>query len=264
MGPAAFLLGVLAAPALGQINGVPASVTSLGGNKTFANPPGIPASVTSLGPNGFTGVATCCFQPLFPLNPNPPMNQPGFRHHPHGPIFGFGVPVYTVPYTPVIVVQPSDNVVSDDEEDGGGPTIFDRRGPRRRDDRTYEQRAYERGYLDAHEISHIRREARVDSRQREDVVREESREPAPAETRPEPVVQQIQINDQPKTALVFRDGHREEVQNYAILGDQLIDLTTVRRKIAIDALDVAATVKANDERGIDFTLPVRSNNSTSN
>ena len=56
--------------------------------------------------------------------------------------------------------------------------------------------------------------------------------------------------------LVFKDGHQLEVQNYALIGDMLYDLTPGRHhKIAIADLDLNATTKQNDERGIDFRLP---------
>ena len=61
-----------------------------------------------------------------------------------------------------------------------------------------------------------------------------------------------------ETVLVFRDHHSEEIQNYAIVGQTLWVFTEQRaRKIPIAALDVPATTKANDSRGIDFRLPVR-------
>jgi hypothetical protein len=58
---ASFVVFVLLAffffvPALSaQINGVPASVTSIGFGGHHDRMPGVPASVTSLGPNGFQG-----------------------------------------------------------------------------------------------------------------------------------------------------------------------------------------------------------------
>ena len=61
-----------------------------------------------------------------------------------------------------------------------------------------------------------------------------------------------------ETVLVFRDHHSEEIQNYAIVGETLWVFTEQRaRKIPIAALDVPATTKANDSRGIDFRLPGR-------
>src|SRR3954471_25085669 len=44
-----------AASAMAQVHGTPAGATSVGGGRTFANPPGIPAGATSLGPRGYNG-----------------------------------------------------------------------------------------------------------------------------------------------------------------------------------------------------------------
>jgi hypothetical protein len=61
---------------------------------------------------------------------------------------------------------------------------------------------------------------------------------------------------QPTTVLVFRDQHTEEVGNYAIVGPTLWIFTAQQaRKVPIDSLDIAATKKANDDRGVDFRLP---------
>jgi len=62
--------------------------------------------------------------------------------------------------------------------------------------------------------------------------------------------------DSQLTELVFRDKHTEEVQNYAIVGQTLWILSAQRaRKIALTELDIPATKKANDDRGVDFQLP---------
>ena len=67
---------------------------------------------------------------------------------------------------------------------------------------------------------------------------------APAAAQPEP------------TELIFRDQHTEEVHNYAIVGPTLWILGEQRtRKIALAELDVPATVKANEDRGVEFQLP---------
>lgn len=58
------------------------------------------------------------------------------------------------------------------------------------------------------------------------------------------------------TVLVFKDGHQVEVENYAVVGQTLYDLTPGhRRKVALAELDVPATVKLNDDRGVVFELP---------
>lgn len=60
----------------------------------------------------------------------------------------------------------------------------------------------------------------------------------------------------PATVLVFRDQHQEEVQNYAIVSRTLWNFTPQRtQKIPLSDLDLPATQKANDDRGVDFRLP---------
>ncbi len=61
----------------------------------------------------------------------------------------------------------------------------------------------------------------------------------------------------PETALVFRDQHVEEVRNYAIAGGTLWVLNDHRagKKIPLAQLDLDATVKMNDDRGVDFQVP---------
>jgi hypothetical protein len=57
------------------------------------------------------------------------------------------------------------------------------------------------------------------------------------------------------TVLVFRNGKRQEVSSYAIMGDALYVFDQGRKKIALADLDIPATTKANDERGVEFRLP---------
>jgi len=61
----------------------------------------------------------------------------------------------------------------------------------------------------------------------------------------------------PATALVFRDQHVEEVRNYAIAGGTLWVLNDHQagKKIPLAQLDLAATAKMNDDRGVDFQVP---------
>ena len=60
----------------------------------------------------------------------------------------------------------------------------------------------------------------------------------------------------PATVLVFRDQRKQEVQNYAIVGQTLWSFAPQHtQKIPLSDLDLPATVKANDERGVDFRLP---------
>ncbi len=232
------LLALVPLGAVAQINGPPASVTSIGFGGHFDRAPGPRASVTSLGPNGlqndnqFFIQPACCINPLFPSNPQPSLFQ-RHRHH-HTPILSWGTPVYAVPYTPVIMAPPeADEQADQEDDDRGGPTIFDRRGPgpvRRSDASLYPERA------------------RLDERGAESA----SNSFQQPETKP--------VQDQPQTVLVYKDGHQDEVQNYAVLGNTLYDLTPGRhRRIALADLDLKATAKQNDDRGIDFQTPQAAN-----
>ncbi len=57
------------------------------------------------------------------------------------------------------------------------------------------------------------------------------------------------------TVLVFRNGKQQEVTNYAIMGDTLYVFDSGKKKIALADLDIPATVKANDDRGMEFKMP---------
>lgn len=60
----------------------------------------------------------------------------------------------------------------------------------------------------------------------------------------------------PATVLVFRDQHQQEVRNYAIAGGTLWVLSEqAAKKIPLTDLDLAATMKVNDERGTGFQVP---------
>jgi hypothetical protein len=60
----------------------------------------------------------------------------------------------------------------------------------------------------------------------------------------------------PATVLVFRDQHKEEVQNYAIVGPTLWNFAPQHtEKIPLTDLDLTATTKANEDRGVTFRIP---------
>lgn len=60
----------------------------------------------------------------------------------------------------------------------------------------------------------------------------------------------------PATVLVFRDQHQKEIQNYAIVGQTLWNFAPQHtEKIPLSELDLPATTKANDDRGISFRVP---------
>ncbi len=231
--------------------GVPASVTSHGFGGHFGGPPGVPASVTSHGsfapnriaPGNFApnrsvrGSFGCCAGTEFRRH----SGQARFEHRPRRGFFP-GTVVYGVPYYPYAYDGAYDDM--DDYADGpsqtqdnynaqygspygdqyvNGPTVFDRGG-----------RAPEYAPPD----------------------RIEEQPPAPAsqdntaQSNPEPEPLQ------PPTVLVFKDGHQVEVSNYAIVGTTIFDFTPGHaRRVALSELNVQATQKQNDDRGVDFRLP---------
>jgi hypothetical protein len=68
--------------------------------------------------------------------------------------------------------------------------------------------------------------------------------------------QKEQPDDSPATVFIFKDGHKVETHNFAIVGQTLFDFSTKPlKKVQLADLDVDATRKANDELGISLTLP---------
>jgi hypothetical protein len=137
--------------------------------------------------------------------------------------------VYAVPYYYPYAYDTDESAAAtdaaEDDEYQGGPTIFDRRGS----GTSYHTRFVDDG-------------------------------PAPsplalvqAQAEDEPV------SNQPDTVLIFKDGRQLEVANYAIVGGTLFDLSEGHhQKIPLSELNLTATAKENDDRGIDFQLPAGS------
>ena len=83
---------------------------------------------------------------------------------------------------------------------------------------------------------------------------QESRQPLPSP----PQEPQVEKKSEPSapTVLVFRDKHIQEVHNFAIVGPTLWIFNEQRAtKVPLSSLDVDATTKLNDERGVEFRLP---------
>ncbi len=67
---------------------------------------------------------------------------------------------------------------------------------------------------------------------------------------------QAEVESRPATVLVFKDQHIQEVRNYAIIGQTLWVFSEQHaKKIPLAQLDLPATTKLNDERGVEFRLP---------
>ena len=76
---------------------------------------------------------------------------------------------------------------------------------------------------------------------------------------PRPPQYEAQKSSSSPAILIFRDGHSREVENYAIVG-QTIWLFNEQRatRVPLSDLDIAATQKANQDRGVDLQLDRRS------
>jgi len=100
--------------------------------------------------------------------------------------------------------------------------------------------------------------------------RQQSAEPAtnapPDYAEPEahsspPLTRQMAQPEPAPAILIFRDGHREQTPEYAIVGSTLYTKGDYWRSgqwtktIQLSALDVPATIQANHDAGIKFTLP---------
>src|SRR6201987_3834405 len=131
--------------------------------------------------------------------------------------------------------SPADSADAEDPEDyQGGPTIFDRRG----------SGPYSGDFVTERPKAVVPRPP--------DPPQQASNDPVPV---PDPPAASP-IAREPDTILVFKDGHKIQVGNYAIVGSNLFDLTPGhRQKVALADLDVNATQKANDDQGVDFKLP---------
>jgi hypothetical protein len=163
-----------------------------------------------------------------------PIGNHGHPHHHHSSSSGdaYYPYWYLIPVPYAVDAKPSENDADDDDDDyQGGPTIFDRRGSGAS---SYVPPTYE---------------GPAHARPREDG----SAEPTHSKPSPEP--------PQPPTTLVFKDGHQLEIGNYAIVSQTLYDLTPGHsRKIAVPDLDLPATEKQNDDRGVPFQLPTSTAN----
>lgn len=159
--------------------------------------------------------------PTVPHSPGNSLNN-HLRHTANGDAYypyAYGV---AVPYT--VEVPYADNSGDDQDADyQGGPTIFDRRGSGPGD-----------------------------------YVPPASAGPAHAQDRGEGALAADSSSKPPQnpTTLVFKDGHQIEVGNYAIVSQTLYDLTPEHpRRIALADLDLSATEKQNEDRGVIFQLP---------
>ena len=191
---------------------------------------GPPASVTSPGPNGVPrGIAGSVTDPHFG---SALRGSAGLGHRPAGGHHRQPTPVYVVPYYAYYGYPYYDySSLDSDQPQPAQPQVSEREEtpPTANDDSRYGEH-----YFDG-------RESKTDPAT-----------PEMAQPNPAP-----QTDDVPATTLIFRDGHKSQVHNYAIVGSNLIDLSRspVLKKIPLDSLDLDATRKENAENGVDFHTP---------
>lgn len=266
----AVLLATLAAAAYAQ--GVPASVTSI----TATNhTPGVPASVTSLRPGGWSMTPDCCpYAGGVTVGGSVSFGH-GFGHDQNWNVnFGGGIgqhrrpiyprPVYYPVYYPVypVVAQPAPEAAKEETVETPSGNTFERELWQRaaaREDRNIEAAA--RGNGPGKSGDNARDASAGDPRYGEHYLdaREQSRRAsAAAPAKAPPASAPAEEDNEPTLVLVLKDGTQLELRNYAIVGATIHSFDARRgRKIQLAELDLAATEKANADRGFDFKLPAR-------
>jgi hypothetical protein len=238
-----FLLSLLlafsvAANLSAQVNGVPPSVTSIGFGGSSAPrgvppsvtsigfggsnvPRGVPPSVTSLVPDSYANSSSALGSYNFFLPSTSTPTSPSEHHHRRKDRdrdknhVDSSVGVIEPVYIPFAVPYPQE---ADDNSPGDYVHAPDEWSADATGDRAFD-----------HDSAP---EAEISPKQEEPVAA------------------------QPSTVLVFKDGHHSDVLNYAIVGDTLFDFAEGRtKKILLADLDLPATHKANDDRGVDFQIP---------
>ncbi|MGA7886409.1 MAG: hypothetical protein WCA44_11760 [Acidobacteriaceae bacterium] len=80
-----------------------------------------------------------------------------------------------------------------------------------------------------------------------------------ADYAPAPAVAAAPIAPEPQLTLIFQDGHTQQVRNYALTQDALLDLDQADSgrvaRIPLASLNLPATEKAAQQAGLDFTPP---------
>jgi hypothetical protein len=161
-----------------------------------------------------------------PTTPTRPVPQPESRPS-TGQAFYYPY-VYAVPVPYPVNVDDNGASADADPDYQGGPTVFDRRG--------------------SGPYSYIPPSSESPAESNAEELSAQDALTADSNSDPEP--------PSAPTMLVFKDGHQLEIENYAIVNMTLYDLTPGHpRKIALADLDLPATQKQNDDRGVTFDLP---------
>jgi hypothetical protein len=142
------------------------------------------------------------------------------HHDAYGPVW-LAVPV-PYPVEPSVTNNDADDADAEDDSNyQGGPTVFDRRGD-----------GADSYVPPVEDMTPAHRSNRGDDT---------------PDAPPQP------------TLLVFKDGHKLEVGNYAIIGQTLFDMTPGHvRRVPLAEIDLEATQQQNEEHGVSFQLPMSS------
>jgi len=174
---------------------------------------------------------------------NPGFHNPGFVHSPHhGPIIvtrgHFGGHRHFYPYNSLYSWYGYGYLPSWDYDDAEYDARFNS--------------SYNYDYQTASEINRLSNEV-------EQLREERDYTQAPAQPAPAPASQpaaQAKAQEDLPVVVVFLDKHIREVKNYAVASEMLVVLDGSKRtKIPLADIDLAATMKLNDERGVDFQIP---------
>jgi len=225
----ATFLSAATLPLLAQMRGVARSVTSVGPRGFSGSHFGPRQSVTSLGPRGFPGgmgfhggVVIVHPRPKVFARPVLFNNGVFFRHR--FPFYGYGYYGY-YPYYPYGHA---------DYDYSAGDT----------------SPAQDNSALYA-EIQGLRQDI-AELKEAQASRAAEQYEAQRPQARPE----SASAPTYPPVAFVFRDGHQLDARNYAIVGYNFWIMDDGRtRRYPLSQLDLQATTRVNEERGVPFQLP---------
>ena len=225
--------------------GAPASVVS---PTADGRQHGVPASVLSPTPLPF-GVP-----PQRPIRIQGPLRRFG-NPRAHRQVF-LPIPVFFPYYNDGSYPSAADPYVPDSSS--ADPTPAQQQGSGERSDDEL-RAAYLQGARDAmiHQGDSRYGEHYTDSRERRRQPQEEGKSDKQSQRSEENDAQaSAPVEDKtPAAVFIFKDGHQLETKNYAIMGGTLFDFSSkILKKIQMDEIDSAATLKANDDRGVTMKL----------
>jgi hypothetical protein len=124
----------------------------------------------------------------------------------------------------------------------------------------WENSSYDSGdrYRDAYADAQYQTTAEINRLANEVEQLREERASAPVEQAPpRPVAQpEARAEQDLPVILVFLDKHIQEIRNYAVANEMVVAFDGTRtRKYPLMDIDLAATMKLNDERGVNFDVP---------